>query len=290
MQNKYLPNFIAYLTIEKGLAQNTVISYRRDILKFFEYLNAREIPPELATEELILDYLWERRTNNKSAGTVFREQESIKSFYKFLFMENVVKKNPAAGLKSPRLERYLPDTLSIDEVTRLLEAPDISTIPGLRDSAILETLYATGMRASELTGVKMQDINFELGFIKCAGKGGRERIVPIGLTAIDSIKKYLGTRKNCASEFLFLSRLQKKLSRISIWNIIKKYVETAGIKKNVTPHTLRHSFASHLLEHGADLRTIQEMLGHASISTTQIYTHTDRQFLKSQHKKFHPRG
>ncbi|MDD5687669.1 MAG: site-specific tyrosine recombinase XerD [Elusimicrobia bacterium] len=288
--NDLLNSFISYISVEKGLAKNTVISYKRDIEKYFIYLKKHFLDFLNVTEENITDYLWERKLEKKSVQTVFREQESIKSLYKFLFIEGYIKQNPAGQLKSPRLEKYLPDTLSIEEVDKLLSTPDIKKIKGLRDKAILETLYATGMRVSELTELKISDVNFEVGFIKCFGKGSKERIVPIGSKAIESINSYLNKRKKTDNKMLFLNPSDNKISRISVWEIIKKYAKIAGITKKISPHTLRHSFASHILERGADLRTIQEMLGHASISTTQIYTHIDKKFLKNQHNKFHPRG
>ncbi|HAX62268.1 MAG TPA: site-specific tyrosine recombinase XerD [Elusimicrobia bacterium] len=287
---EYLNSFISYISVEKGLAKNTAIAYKRDLENFFTYLTDHSLNLPEITEEHITDYLWERKLSKKSATTIFREQEAIKGFYKFLFTEGHIKQNPATQLKSPKLEKYLPDTLTIEEVEKLLEAPDLTKPKGIRDKAILETLYATGMRVSELTELKISDINLDVGFTKCFGKGSKERIVPIGSKAIGTIKNHLATRKKKDADFLFLNPSGKKISRISIWKIIKKNAKIAGITKKISPHTLRHSFASHILERGADLRTIQEMLGHSSISTTQIYTHIDKKFLKKQHKKFHPRG
>jgi len=289
-EQKYLGDFISHITVERGLAKNTALAYRRDVSAFLEFLKKHFHSIGDVTENVIMDYLWERKTSKKSSATVFREQEAIKSFFRFLFAEGRIPQNPAAGLKSPRIEKYLPEMLNVEDVDRLLTAPDEITPGGLRDRAILETLYATGMRVSELTGIKDSDLNFDVGFIKCSGKGSKERIVPVGSKAAAAIKRYLETRKDGVGNFLFRSRLAKKMSRVAVWSIIKKHAARAGIEKNITPHTLRHSFASHMLERGADLRIIQEMLGHSSISTTQIYTHTDRRFLKSQHKKFHPHG
>src|SRR3989339_623607 len=285
-----LNKFISYISVEKGLAKNTTISYKRDIVDYFAYLKKHFLSPLTITEEQITDYLWEKKLAKKSTSTIFRSQESIKGFYKFLFIEEYIKSNPADQLKSPKLEKYLPDTLSIEEVDKLLSTPNIEKIKGIRDKAILETLYATGMRVSELTELKTSDTNLDVGFIKCLGKGSKERIIPLGSKAIEAIRKYLNIKKATNSDSLFVNPSGKKFSRISIWKIIKKSANIAGITKRISPHTLRHSFASHILERGADLRTIQEMLGHSSISTTQIYTHVDKKFLKSQHKKFHPRG
>ncbi|MBI5574338.1 MAG: site-specific tyrosine recombinase XerD, partial [Elusimicrobia bacterium] len=277
---------------------NTTLAYKRDLESYFEYLKKHFLTLLDIAEEQIMDYLWERKLLKKSAATIFREQEAIKGFYKFLFTEGHIKINPAVQLKSPKLEKYLPDTLTIEEIEKLLETPDLAKFKDIRNKAILETLYATGMRVSELTELKISDINLDVGFIKCFGKGSKERIVPIGSKAVESVKNYLAIRKKMTkgnpvgddADFLFLNPSGKKISRISVWKIIKKYAKLAGIIKKISPHTLRHSFASHILERGADLRTIQEMLGHSSISTTQIYTHIDKKFLKQQHKKFHPRG
>ncbi|MFH1541041.1 MAG: site-specific tyrosine recombinase XerD [Elusimicrobiota bacterium] len=286
----YLNNFLSYISVEKGLAKNTQIAYKRDLKNYFKYLEKHFLALLDITEEEIMNYLWERKLLKKSAATIFREQEAIKSFYKFLFNEGLIKQNTAAQLKSPKLEKYLPVILTIEEIEKFLKAVDLSKRTGFRDMAILEILYATGMRVSELTELKISDINLDVGFIKCLGKGSKERIVLIGKKAIESVKNYLKIRKKTDIDFLFLNPSGKKISRISIWKIIKKYAKLAGIAKKIAPHTIRHSFASHILERGADLRIIQEMLGHSSISTTQIYTHIDRKFLKQQHKKFHPHG
>jgi len=287
---EYLNNFLSYISVEKGLAKNTAISYKRDLQSCFAYFKNHSIQILDATEEQITDYLWERKLLKKATATIFREQEAIKGFYKFLFTEGQIKLNPAVQLKSPKLEKYLPATLSIEEVDKLLSAPNLTKLSGIRDKAILETLYAAGMRVSELTELKIPDVNLDVGFIKCFGKGSKERIVPIGSKAIEALKHFLTIRKKTGNDFLFINPSGKKISRVSVWHILKKYAKTAGITKKISPHTLRHSFATHILERGADLRTIQEMLGHSSISTTQIYTHIDKTFLKQQHKKFHPRG
>ncbi|HAM39469.1 MAG: site-specific tyrosine recombinase XerD [Elusimicrobia bacterium RIFOXYC2_FULL_34_12] len=291
MENEdFLNKFISYITVEKGLAKNTAISYKRDIKDYFTYLKKHFLSLLNITEEQITDYLWEKKLAKKSTSTIFRNQEAIKGFYKFLYIEEYIKSNPAEQLKSPKLEKYLPDTLTIEEVDKLLTTANIEKSKGIRNKAILETLYATGMRVSELTELKTSDTNLDVGFIKCLGKGSKERIIPLGSKAIEAIRKYLNIKKATNSDSLFVNPSGKKFSRISIWKIIKKSANIAGITKRISPHTLRHSFASHILERGADLRTIQEMLGHSSISTTQIYTHVDKKFLKNQHKKFHPRG
>ncbi|MEW6556264.1 MAG: site-specific tyrosine recombinase XerD [Elusimicrobiota bacterium] len=287
---RLLNDFLSYLSVEKGLAKNTILAYKRDIENYFAYLEKHFLSILTVTEEEIMDYLWEQKLSKKSTSTIFREQEAIKGFYKFLFTEEHIKQNPAAQLKSPKLEKYLPDTLTIEETEKLVEAPNLTKIKGIRDKAILETLYATGMRVSELTELKTSDVNLDVGFVKCLGKGSKERIVPVGSKAVMALKNYLAIRQKTGGDFLFLNPSGKKISRIAVWKIIKKYAQKVGIIKKISPHILRHSFASHILERGADLRTIQEMLGHSSISTTQIYTHIDKKFLKQQHKKYHPRG
>jgi integrase/recombinase XerD len=215
-------------------------------------------------------------------------------FHRFLARERILKSDPSILIDSPKLWKRIPETLSLNEVDALLAQPDARDKQGIRDRAILETLYATGMRVSEAVNLKAQNVNLEIGFLRCIGKGNKERVIPIGKKAITSIKKYLeSTRpsllKNKESEFLFLSRLGKSISRQSLWKLIKRYAKEARIKKSIKPHILRHSFATHLLERGADLRSVQEMLGHSNISTTQIYTHVNKERLKMVHKTYHPR-
>jgi integrase/recombinase XerD len=215
-------------------------------------------------------------------------------FHRFLARERILSADPSALIDSPKLWKRVPDTLSVNEVEALIAQPDVRDTQGIRDKAILETLYATGMRVSEAVNLKKDNVNLEIGFLRCIGKGNKERIVPLGKKAIASIKRYLEASrpkliKNKESEFLFVSRLGSKISRQSFWKIIKKYARLARIKKPIKPHILRHSFATHLLERGADLRSVQEMLGHSDISTTQIYTHVNKDRLKSIHKQFHPR-
>jgi integrase/recombinase XerD len=215
-------------------------------------------------------------------------------FHRFLAREKILKNDPSDLIDSPKLWKKIPDTLSLNEVNALLAQPDIRNKQGLRDKAILETLYATGMRVSEAVNLKVDSVNLDIGFLRCIGKGNKERVIPLGTKAISSIKKYLEVSrphllKKKESEFLFLNRFGKKISRQSLWKIIKKYANQARIKKPISPHTLRHSFATHLLERGADLRSVQEMLGHSNISTTQIYTHINKDRLKTIHRMFHPR-
>jgi integrase/recombinase XerD len=215
-------------------------------------------------------------------------------FYKFLVRERILKTDPTGQLDSPKLWKKIPEVLTVNEVEALIRQPDSRTAQGIRDKAVLETLYATGMRVSELVNLKVDNVNFDVGFVRCIGKGNKERIIPLGSKAVGCIKKYLaaGRKKFLGrkeSEYLFISRLGKKISRQSFWKLVRKYTRQARIKKTIKPHTLRHSFATHLLERGADLRSVQEMLGHSDISTTQIYTHVNKERLKAIHKMFHPR-
>ena len=230
MENEdFLNKFISYITVEKGLAKNTAISYKRDIKDYFTYLKKHFLSLLNITEEQITDYLWEKKLAKKSTSTIFRNQEAIKGFYKFLYIEEYIKSNPAEQLKSPKLEKYLPDTLTIEEVDKLLTTANIEKSKGIRNKAILETLYATGMRVSELTELKTSDTNLDVGFIKCLGKGSKERIIPLGSKAIEAIRKYLNIKKATNSDSLFVNPSGKKFSRISIWKIIKKSANIAGI-------------------------------------------------------------
>jgi integrase/recombinase XerD len=229
-----------------------------------------------------------------SANSIARRLAAIKVFYRFLVRERILKDDPTSLIDSPRLWKKIPDTLSLNELDALLKQPNIRDKQGIRDRAILETLYATGMRVSEAVNLKVDNINLEIGFLRCIGKGNKERVIPVGRKAIISIHRYLELSRpqllrKKESEFLFLNRFGKKISRQSLWKMIKKYARAARIKKSIRPHTLRHSFATHLLERGADLRSVQEMLGHANISTTQIYTHINKERLKTIHRLFHPR-
>lgn len=295
MEKDYLlKDFLDYLTLERGLSENTAKAYRSDIEKFYKFLDGNGIELKSVKREQISDYLWAQREENKESSTVARNLIALKVFFKYLSREGYLQEEPTAVMESPRLWKKLPHTLSVDETRRLLESAQGEEPQILRDRAILELLYASGLRISELVNLKLNDLNFEVGFLKSRGKGGKERIVPLGSKAISYLKKYLSSARGeylkGPSEYLFLNRSGKKISRQSCWKMIKKYANLAGIKKKISPHTLRHSFATHLLERGADLRAVQEMLGHANISTTQIYTHIDKEHLKQIHRKYHPRA
>ena len=293
--NILLDQFISHLRIERGLSENTVSSYSSDLIKYFNYLERKKKPPIVVGREDISEYLVSIKKNNAySARTIARNLSAIKMFYRFLIGEGRLTDNPARLLEPIKLPGRLPGTLSHNEVDRLLEVPDNTTSLGQRDSAMLELLYATGLRVSELVGLHLVNINLEPGFVRTIGKGSKERLVPMGDKARDAIKLYLTygrpdliRGKNIP--FVFLNSRGTSISRQGFWKIIKKYGIMAGVTKKITPHSLRHSFATHLLEGGADLRSVQIMLGHSDISTTQIYTHVSRERLKQIHEKYHPR-
>jgi integrase/recombinase XerD len=292
-----IDEFLNYLSVEKGFAKNTISAYRNDLLKFTGFLKKRgSISIKQATRNQITEFIMRLKDTGLSVNTISRNLAAIKSFYKFLILERYVDKDITSILDSPKLWKKLPDVLSLDEVERILKKPNLKSWLGIRDKAALELMYATGMRVSEIVNLTLGDLNLEVSFIKCRGKGEKERIIPIGREAVKAIDRYLVkvrlklAKKGKSDEHLFLTRLGRKMSRQTFWKMIKKYLKKTRIKKKVSPHILRHSFATHLLERGADLRIVQEMLGHANISTTQIYTHINRERLKSIHKKFHPRG
>ena len=291
----YLDIFLDYLKIEKGLSSNTVNAYRADLEKYFIFLKKKgKKSLEEVTKEDIVDFLFSLRETH-AISSIVRFFSSIRSFYRFLFREKILKTDPTQLIEYPKLEKKIPEVLDFWEVEKLLKTPSLRTPQGIRDRAILEVMYATGLRVSELARLKLKDVNMEIGFLRCQGKGSKERIIPLGRIAKKFLEKYIFDArpkllKGKESEFLFLAQGGNPLSRQSIWKMIKKMVKKAKIKKEVSPHTLRHSFATHLLERGADLRSVQEMLGHASITTTQIYTHINRLRLKEIHRQFHPRA
>lgn len=294
---EHLRSYIHYLELEKDASPNTIVSYKIDIERYLEFLDIQGISViEKVQEKHVIKYLSMLREFDLSPRTITRNLSSIKMFHKFLVGESIMKHNPAENIEPPKLPRELPDVLNQDEIETILSQPNIIEHLGIRDKAILETLYATGMRVTELITLKQSSVFREEEIVRVFGKGSKERLIPIGRSALDWIEKYLKeVRVKLAVEgrgqdILFLNARGKPLSRMAIWNIVKTYTQKAGIKKDVHPHTFRHSFATHLLEGGADLRSVQEMLGHVDISTTQIYTHIDREYLKEVHKTFHPRG
>lgn len=293
--NDLIEQFLDFLSVERGLSKNTISSYKLDLKTFSAYLEkvgATNITR--VKRQDIMNHLLAQKDRGLSGNSISRSLVAIKMFYRFLVQEHLVKEDVAGVMESPKLIRPIPDCLSPDEVDRMLGVIDTRDWQGMRDKAALELMYATGMRVSELVELEMSGLNLDVGFIKCKGKGGKERVVPIGKRAKEALSKYIEKvrpqlLKAGQDDHLFLSRLGKKVSRVSFWKMIKRITRLARIKKTITPHTLRHSFATHLLERGADLRVVQEMLGHADISTTQIYTHINKERLKSIHRQFHPR-
>ncbi len=292
-----LQDFLNYLSVERGLAKNTIESYGRDLRQYLSYLNERKngLAFKEATQVTVVGYLLHLQAHGRATATLSRSLAAIKAFYHFLARERLIERDPTINLDAPRQEKRLPRVLSVQEVTRLLEQPDLKTPGGIRDRAMLEVLYATGLRVSELVSLTIEDINLEEGYLRCLGKGTKERIVPMGNMAAKYLTFYLNhARKFLAAApgeaVLFLNHHGNRLTRQGFWKIIKKYADQLQIEREVTPHTLRHSFATHLLENGADLRSVQEMLGHADISTTQIYTHLTKGKLKEVYDRTHPRA
>ena len=295
MEN-YVQHFISYLASERGLAQNTLESYGRDLRYFQQYLeNNRLTFATGSTNEIIRTYLDELKKQGKAVSTISRNLAALKSFYQYLLKEQHLDADPASKIESPKLEKKLPQVLSVQQVELLLKQPNINLPAGLRDKAMLELLYATGIRVSELITINVNDVNLELGYIKCFGRGAKERVVPRGSIASKCVTQYLRKGRTALvrskqEEAMFVNHHGRRLTRQGFWKIIKKYALEAQIDQKITPHTLRHSFATHLLENGADLRSVQEMLGHADISTTQIYTHVTKNRLKEVYDKAHPRA
>lgn len=296
-----LKQYLQFITLEKGLAENSILSYRNDLERYLHYVTHDLKVRDLGgiTLSHIERYLSELTETGLAVGTIARNISSIRSFHEFAVVEHLAEANPAELVDLPRKAQKLPEVLDTVEVEQIIDAADRTTPSGIRDAAILETLYASGMRVSEMTNLEPDSLFFEIGFIRVIGKGNKERLVPVGEMARISIKHYLDdvrdsflndTKPGKSKNKLFLNQRGGPLSRMSIWNIVNKYAQIAKIKKNVYPHIFRHSFATHLLEGGADLRAVQEMLGHTSISTTEIYTHVDRTLLHQVHKEFHPRA
>ncbi len=290
-------DYLHYLTIERGLSQNTRKSYERDLEQYLTFLTEQHIKDWQAVDRvLILSFLQQLQQSGKSSATIIRMVSSLRRFHQFLRQERFTDHDPMQHIDSPKKQQKLPDILSLSEVERLIETPDTKEVLGIRDRAILEVMYATGLRVSELIGLQLKDLHLSMGLLQTTGKGDKERIVPLGDLAIQWIETYLEearpflTRKHPEESHLFVNNHGKQLSRQGIWKNLKALVRKAGITKNVTPHTLRHSFATHLLENGADLRTVQELLGHADISTTQIYTHITKKRMTEVYKQHFPRA
>ena len=293
----FLKEYLSHLKLERNLSENTVISYKNDITAFISFLSDYKVsdPSEVTTDNIASFFKTLKNfglTNTSSA----RYFSSLKGFFLFLQKNNYIVKNPIDKISAPKLSKKLPAVLNVNEIEQILSKPDVNNNLGLRDKAILELLYACGTRVSELTNLKLSDLFLQDEVIRVFGKGSKERLIPIGSSAIKWMEEYIKNSRsflmkiNKSGNYVFLNSRGTKLSRMGVWKIIDRYVKEADIKKEVHPHTFRHSFATHLLEGGADLRAVQEMLGHADISTTQIYTHIDRDYIKQVHKQFHPRG
>lgn len=291
-----LSAFIDYLRVERSLAPNTVSAYDRDLQQYATFLaglGMRDLAQ--VSEATVLRYLSQLRSRLLASSTVARKRTAVTLFHRFLVREKLSATNPTENLESPRLRHYLPDTLTAEEVDRLLNQPSAGTPIGVRDRAMIEVLYASGLRVSELVSLRRGDVNLEVGFLRCVGKGSKERVVPLGRKAVEAVRDYLsyaypqlaGAKD---TGILFVNRRGNALTRQAFWGAIKAYARSAGIEKRISPHTLRHSFATHLLEGGADLRSIQEMLGHSDIATTQVYTHVSRSKLRSAYREAHPRA
>ena len=291
-----LSGYLDYLAIEKGLSKNTLEAYSCDLTGFVSFLEEKGFKDvKSLTSKDIRTYISFLRKKNLSTRSIIRKTASLKGFFKYLHSKEAIEENPVLNIETPKPWKQLPHTLSISEVKSLLSQADTKTTLGLRDQAMLEILYGAGLRVSELTELTINDLNAEVGFLRCIGKGSKERIVPIGEIAVNCLREYLEKGrpfllKRTNSTNLFVTRLGKKMTRQGFWKIIRKYAFQAEIKKKISPHTLRHSFASHLLEGGADLRSVQALLGHSDISTTQIYTHLPTEKIREIYRKHHPRA
>ena len=286
--------FLEYLAVEKGLARNTILSYARDIRKFLGFVKAGKLAWNRVPEETVVRFIHKESRAGLSARSLARLISALRSFYKFLLLSGFVKMDPSSQLTTPSTWRSLPKFLTVKEVEELLRAPDDKKPRGVRDRAMLEVLYGSGLRVSELASLRLAEVNLEDGFLVCRGKGGKERIVPLGRSACDAAKRYLAEVRPLVvsgeRDELFLSRRGKPFSRQGLWKLIRQHAREAGLAAKISPHILRHSFATHLLERGADLRSVQLMLGHSQITTTQIYTHVSRERLRRVYDRFHPRA
>jgi integrase/recombinase XerD len=292
----WLEGFRDFLVLEAGHSQNTVDNYLRDLRRLAEFADARGLSdPAALTRPLLREFVFALKDLGLSAATIRRHVSAVRTYFGFLLGEGIVREDPSDRLESPRLGRTLPETLSVPEIEALLAAPSIDEPLGWRDRALLELGYGAGLRVSEMCGLGVTDLVLSEGLVRVLGKGSKERLVPIGRSVLGALSVYLHTLRptldrGASNQRVFLNNRGRPLSRVGAWGIVKRAAARAGLTKTVTPHTLRHSFATHLLEGGADLRAVQEMLGHADLSTTQIYTHVDREYLRSVHRQYHPRG
>jgi integrase/recombinase XerD len=293
--DELIESFLNYLIVECGLSRNTILGYSHDLQLFTNFLLFKKIADlNNVRPDTITSFIISEKQRGLSINSITRALVSIRMLYKFLLLEEKAKKNPFATMDSAKLWKKLPEIVSVKKIDELLSVPDTQTTLGMRNKAILELMYATGARVSEVAAVQLDWVNLEYGYIRCRGKGSKERIVPLGAKAVGSVQNYLQRarpkiKNSQNSAYLFLSKAGKPLRRENIWVIVKNCSLKAGIQEHISPHKLRHSFATHLLENGADLRSVQEMLGHVNVATTQIYTHVSKQHLKAVHQQFHPR-
>ncbi|MGI6386731.1 MAG: site-specific tyrosine recombinase XerD [Desulfomonilia bacterium] len=294
MNHAYLDSFIEYLVVERSASENTITAYETDLKHFFTWLEQQGKGPDALDAGDLALFSAACRKRSMKPTSINRRLSTVRQFYRFLLEEGCIQRDPTRDMARPKRGRYLPAVLSTGEVDRLLAAPDIATPLGVRDKAMIELLYATGLRVSELVGIRVHMVNLSVGYLICRGKGDKERLVPIGESAIRWVGDYLTVVRpglaGAATESLFLSNRGAAMTRQNFWYMIRRYAAAAGILKSISPHVLRHSFATHLLAGGADLRSVQMMLGHADISTTQIYTHINASRLKEIHDRYHPRG
>jgi integrase/recombinase XerD len=289
--------FLNHIRVEKGLSPNTLTAYRRDLMKFEAFAKKRKLTLEAITRDHLVDFLATLYRQKLESRSVARNLVTLRNFFRYAQVEELVTSDPSINLESPKVRKRLPGYLKLPDVERLMTQPDQKTPLGLRDRAMLEVLYSTGLRVSELTGLRVADVDMKVGSVRCIGKGDKERIVPVGRKALGMVEKYLRNArpqlvvtKTAPTTALFLNRRGKGLTRVGVWKILSDYGREAGLRAPLTPHVLRHSFATHLLERGADLRSVQLMLGHSDISTTQIYTHVVEERLKQIYKAHHPRA
>jgi integrase/recombinase XerD len=291
--------FLNYIRVERGLSANTLDAYGSDLFKFTGFLTQRKLALTKVQRDDVVDFLSSLYRSGLDSRSVARHLVTVRSFFKFLVVDGIVNNDPTMNLESPKIRQTLPSFLSVKEVEKLLALPDVNTPLGVRDRALLDVLYSCGLRVTELISLRADNIDFELGCIRCIGKGDKERLVPIGRKALESVVKYIrdarpvllrSRRRAKLSNAIFLNRQGGQLGRVGVWKILAAYGRALGLRKKLTPHKLRHSFATHLLERGADLRSVQMMLGHADISTTQIYTHVMEDRLKTVYKAHHPRA
>ncbi len=292
MDSDLIGKYLNYLAVEKGLAKNTLGSYRIDLRRYAAFTGAKAAD-DIRRDDIV-SFLSHLSSQGIAAPSVARCLSALRGFHKFLLIDGLAESDPTADLESPRGWKRLPKSLSSRDVEALLDQPKTGSVLGMRDRAMLELLYATGLRVSELVGLRIRDLNLERGYLVVIGKGSKERLVPMGEAAMEAVHDYLERArplllKGRESEHLFISSKRKVITRQMFWERIKQYSRQAGIEQNISPHTLRHSFATHLLDNGADLRAVQAMLGHSDISTTQIYTHVSRERLRNIHEKYHPR-